>query len=170
MAHLLTSNPSSPLRLVCLEIPNGTKTNLIGRRTRWRNVSHNNLRKKSPGLLQCCSASSSTSISLTTDEKGGRKKEAETVNSEKQIEYLVCDYGWKVSRLVEKADEIRKAVKVQAEAFHVPVALFNDLFFQFFQVLPHFFFSLYSCVCVCVFLGDGRIISSNYFLLLEAGF
>ncbi|PNX59784.1 hypothetical protein L195_g051594, partial [Trifolium pratense] len=31
------------------------------------------------------------------------------------------------------ADEIKMAADVQAEAFHVPVALFNDLFFQFFK-------------------------------------
>lgn len=46
------------------------------------------------------------------------------------VGYLVndCGWKWKVRRLVEKADEMRKVAHVQAEAFHVPVALFNDFF------------------------------------------
>nr|XP_023879490.1 uncharacterized protein LOC111991907 isoform X2 [Quercus suber] len=53
--------------------------------------------------------------------------------AEGQFGYLVNEYGWKVRRLVENADEMRKAAQIQAEAFHVPLALFNDLFFDFFQ-------------------------------------
>jgi hypothetical protein len=64
---------------------------------------------------------------------------AEKVGS---VGYLVNECGWKVRRLVETADEMRMVAQVQAEAFHVPVALFNDFFFQFFQVSPLFFSSL----------------------------
>ena len=64
---------------------------------------------------------------------------AEKVGS---VGYLVNECGWKVRRLVEKEDEMRMVAQVQAEAFHVPVALFNDFFFQFFQVSPLFFSSL----------------------------
>ena len=51
-----------------------------------------------------------------------------------QFGCLVNEYGWKVRRLVEEDGEMRKVAQVQAQAFHVPVALFNDLFFEFFQV------------------------------------
>ena len=44
------------------------------------------------------------------------------------------EYGWKVRRLVEEDSEMRKVAHIQSQAFHVPVALFNDLFFEFFQV------------------------------------
>jgi hypothetical protein len=64
---------------------------------------------------------------------------AEKVGS---VGYLANECGWKVRRLVETADEMRMVAQVQAEAFHVPVALFNDFFFQFFQVSPLFFSSL----------------------------
>ncbi|KAL6961951.1 GCN5-related N-acetyltransferase 10, chloroplastic [Sarracenia purpurea var. burkii] len=50
-----------------------------------------------------------------------------------KVGYLVKEYGWRVRRMVEEQSEIRKVAQVQAEAFHVPVVLFNDLFFQFFQ-------------------------------------
>ncbi|XP_059630887.1 GCN5-related N-acetyltransferase 10, chloroplastic isoform X2 [Cornus florida] len=50
-----------------------------------------------------------------------------------QYGYLATEYGWKVRRMVEKEDEMRKVAQVQAEAFHVPVFFFNDLFFQYFQ-------------------------------------
>jgi len=64
-----------------------------------------------------------------------------------QFEYLACEYGWRVRKLFENAEEIRKASQVQAEAFHVPISIFNDLFFQFFQVLLlsfSFFFLLFQ--------------------------
>ncbi|RVW12195.1 Retrovirus-related Pol polyprotein from transposon RE2 [Vitis vinifera] len=43
------------------------------------------------------------------------------------------EYGWKVRRLVEEDSEMRKVAHIQSQAFHVPVALFNDLLFEFFQ-------------------------------------
>ncbi|XP_043703308.1 uncharacterized protein LOC122653520 isoform X2 [Telopea speciosissima] len=53
--------------------------------------------------------------------------------SKEQFGYLVSEFGWKVRRLVEEEDEMRRVTQVQAEAFHVPVVLFNDLFFEFFK-------------------------------------
>lgn len=90
-------------------------------------------------MLQCSSTSSSQlscsdqSVRLQAESGSGNGK------LKHKYEYLVCDYGWRVRRLVENADEIRKAVQVQAQAFHVPVPLFDHLFFQFFQVLLLFF-------------------------------
>lgn len=54
---------------------------------------------------------------------------------EGQFGYLVSEYGWGVRRLVEEEEEMRKVAQVQAEAFHVPKALFNDFFFLFFEVI-----------------------------------
>ena len=83
-------------------------------------------------MLQCSS---------TTDQDVRLQIESGSIGKLKQhFEYLVCEYGWRVRRLFENADEIKKASHVQAEAFHVPVSLFNELFFQFFQVpFPSFF-------------------------------
>ncbi|KAL8162409.1 hypothetical protein V2J09_013898 [Rumex salicifolius] len=47
--------------------------------------------------------------------------------------YLVDEHGWKVRRMRGNDFEMRKVASIQAEAFHVSVALFDDLFFQFFQ-------------------------------------
>jgi hypothetical protein len=70
-------------------------------------------------------------------------------NMKQKIDFLVCEYGWRIRRLIMNADEIKMAADVQAEAFHVPVALFNNLFFQFFKVLllslsTFFFLFLYT--------------------------
>ncbi|GAB2271893.1 hypothetical protein Dimus_006722 [Dionaea muscipula] len=46
---------------------------------------------------------------------------------------LVSEHGWMVRRMVEEESETRKVAQIQAEAFHEPVAFFNDLFYQFFQ-------------------------------------
>ncbi|KAK4774032.1 hypothetical protein SAY87_029051 [Trapa incisa] len=52
-----------------------------------------------------------------------------------ELESLVKAYGWAVRRLDEADDEeMRQVVRIQAEAFHEPTALFDDFFFQFFQV------------------------------------
>ncbi|XP_030468018.2 uncharacterized protein LOC115686765 [Syzygium oleosum] len=50
-----------------------------------------------------------------------------------RFEYLVKAHGWGARRLIEDGVEMRAVARIQAEAFHEPVALFNDLFFQFFQ-------------------------------------
>ncbi|XP_030520873.1 uncharacterized protein LOC115734290 [Rhodamnia argentea] len=50
-----------------------------------------------------------------------------------RFEYLAKAHGWGVRRLIEDGDEMRAVARIQAQAFHEPVALFNDLFFQFFE-------------------------------------
>ncbi|XP_010062409.2 uncharacterized protein LOC104449829 [Eucalyptus grandis] len=50
-----------------------------------------------------------------------------------RFEYLAKAHGWGVRRLIEDEVEMRAVARIQAEAFHEPAALFNDLFFQFFQ-------------------------------------
>eukprot|EP00268_Persea_americana_P032590 TRINITY_DN3208_c0_g1_i4.p1 TRINITY_DN3208_c0_g1~~TRINITY_DN3208_c0_g1_i4.p1 ORF type:complete len:324 (-),score=72.69 TRINITY_DN3208_c0_g1_i4:271-1242(-) len=74
--------------------------------------------------------------STPAEEVGVVRKEAQDVTcgvGEEQFGYLVSEYGWGVRRLVEEGEEMRKVAQVQAEAFHEPKALFNDLFFLFFQ-------------------------------------
>nr|CAD1818158.1 unnamed protein product [Ananas comosus var. bracteatus] len=47
--------------------------------------------------------------------------------------YLVREFGWGVRRLDETREEMWGVAAVQAEAFHAPVAFFNDLFYEFFK-------------------------------------
>uniref|UniRef100_A0A0E0AHV4 N-acetyltransferase domain-containing protein n=1 Tax=Oryza glumipatula TaxID=40148 RepID=A0A0E0AHV4_9ORYZ len=47
--------------------------------------------------------------------------------------YLAREGEWGVRRMVRVGEEMRRVALVQAEAFHVPVALFNDVFFDFFK-------------------------------------
>uniref|UniRef100_A0ACD5YKZ4 Uncharacterized protein n=2 Tax=Avena sativa TaxID=4498 RepID=A0ACD5YKZ4_AVESA len=47
--------------------------------------------------------------------------------------YLAREAGWGVRRMGRVGEEMRRVALVQAEAFHVPVALFNDFFFDFFK-------------------------------------
>ncbi|KAF5732787.1 hypothetical protein HS088_TW17G00319 [Tripterygium wilfordii] len=70
------------------------------------------------GFVQCCGSPTSS-----------LKKEVGLIDRE----YLVSEYGWNVRRLAEEKQEIREAANIQAEAFHTPVALFNDMFFEFFK-------------------------------------
>jgi hypothetical protein len=51
--------------------------------------------------------------------------------------YLTRTAGWGVRRMGRVGEEMRRVALVQAEAFHVPVALFNDIFFDFFKVCNH---------------------------------
>ncbi|XP_061362861.1 GCN5-related N-acetyltransferase 10, chloroplastic [Gastrolobium bilobum] len=128
MAQILASNPNTSHKLICSNFAYGVTTGP-------RNACYRVRRKTNGGgnglVLQCSSISSSElscadqNVKVQIENGSGKLKQ--------QIEYLVCEYGWRVRRLIENADEIKKAAQVQAEAFHVPVALFNDLFFQFFQ-------------------------------------
>ncbi|KAJ6798506.1 Uncharacterized protein M6B38_212295 [Iris pallida] len=47
--------------------------------------------------------------------------------------YLARGFGWGVRRMVVVGEEMRMVAAVQAEAFHEPVALFNDFFLDFFK-------------------------------------
>ena len=104
----------------------------------WRiNIGKTRLFKGGRGsVVQCCSSSSTPSAEdqrvLRLVGKVGLREKPEY--GKDQFGCLVNEYGWKVRRLVEEDGEMRKVAQVQAQAFHVPVALFNDLFFEFFQV------------------------------------
>ncbi|KAL7200119.1 hypothetical protein ACSBR2_022261 [Camellia fascicularis] len=83
--------------------------------------------------IECPTTSSFSSnySSFSTEELA---KQIEVVEGKYgELGCLVREYGWKVRRMVEEESEMRKVAQIQAEAFHVPVLLFNDLFFQFFQ-------------------------------------
>lgn len=91
--------------------------------------------KRDRRLVRCCSSSStSTSADPTKIEQSGIYE-----NKKLQFGCLVSDVNWQVRRMVETEDEMRKVAEVQAEAFHEPVFLFNDLFFEFFKVIDQFF-------------------------------
>ncbi|WVZ01745.1 hypothetical protein V8G54_022551 [Vigna mungo] len=133
MAHLLASNPSPSHKIVCSNLGYGA-----GRGSR-SDSSRVGRKRRGGGLVLQCSSNTSTSTSssqlpcvdqdvrlLIENGSSGKLKQ--------QFEYLACEYGWRVRRLFENADEIRKASEVQAEAFHAPVSIFNDVFLQFFQV------------------------------------
>jgi hypothetical protein len=70
---------------------------------------------------------------LPTKEIGGVGG-SEEVPGDKEERYLVTEAGWGVRRMGRVGEEMRRVALVQAEAFHVPVALFNDFFFDFFKV------------------------------------
>ncbi|XP_027353705.1 uncharacterized protein LOC113864316 [Abrus precatorius] len=131
MAHLLVSNPNASHKLVCSNTVHGVRT---GSRSACHRVRRKS-RGCGSGLVLHCSSSSSTSSSQLScaDQKVRLQIENGSGKLKQRFEYLVCEYGWRVRRLIENTDEIRMAAQVQAQAFHVPVALFNDLFFQFFK-------------------------------------
>ncbi|KAK4413318.1 hypothetical protein Salat_2744400 [Sesamum alatum] len=80
-------------------------------------------------LVHCCTSSASADEQVATkiDQSGSYE------NKKLQFGYLVSDVNWQVRRMVEMEDEMRKVADVQAEAFHEPVFLFNDVFFDFFK-------------------------------------
>lgn len=64
-------------------------------------------------------------VGLKSEGKQRGKYEVECFVNEKN--------GWKVRRMIETEQEMKKVAAVQAEAFHEPLLFFNDLFFEFFQ-------------------------------------
>jgi hypothetical protein len=70
---------------------------------------------------------------LPTKEIGGVGGTDE-IQGDKEEPYLAREAGWGVRRMGRVGEEMRRVALVQAEAFHVPVALFNDFFFDFFKV------------------------------------
>ena len=87
------------------------------------------------GFVGKCSSSSSTP---SAEDQRVVRLFGKVESSKGLFGCLVDEYGWKVRRLVEEDGEMRKVAQVQAQAFHVPVVLFNDLFFEFFQVFSFF--------------------------------
>ncbi|XP_039803830.1 uncharacterized protein LOC120667897 isoform X2 [Panicum virgatum] len=79
--------------------------------------------RRRPGWvgLPCC---------LPATEEGVAAAAAAT---EEEDGYLAREAGWGVRRMGRVGEEMRRVAQVQAEAFHVPVALFNDFFFDFFK-------------------------------------
>lgn len=131
---------------------------------RYRDVKHYSRLdkpkfKKNRRLLHCCT--SSTSSPSSSDRQAGFS--ATKLDFEgTYYKSLVRDNNWQVRRMVETEEEMKKVAKVQAEAFHEPVILFNDMFFEFFQaeVLSGLLYRLrispsdrYACL-VAEFLTD----------------
>lgn len=88
--------------------------------------------KQNGGLIRCCSSSTSTSA----DRQANLKLDS-IVNEDGESEgggYLVRDAKWQVRRMMETEEEMKEVASVQAEAFHEPVFLFDDIFFYFFKV------------------------------------
>lgn len=82
-------------------------------------------------VVQCCTNSTSSAEDVGNLVGNGKS----SINGKAdQFGYLVSDCGWKVRRLAVRADEMREAAQVQAEAFYEPAPFFNDFFFHFFQV------------------------------------
>ncbi|XP_007040791.2 PREDICTED: uncharacterized protein LOC18606872 [Theobroma cacao] len=91
-------------------------------------------------VVQCCTTSSSSLASSSAkaavkliDGNAEENGNGRWGDGKDQPLYLASEYGWKVRRLEEDQDEIRKVAQIQAEAFHQPMAFFDDFFFQFFQ-------------------------------------
>ncbi|KAM3273603.1 hypothetical protein ACQJBY_043043 [Aegilops geniculata] len=61
------------------------------------------------------------------------KQEVGAIGGAEEERYLAREAGWGVRRMGRIGEEMRRVALVQAEAFHVPVALFNDFFFDFFK-------------------------------------
>lgn len=91
--------------------------------------------QRNKGLASCCTSSpASTSV----DQKVNRiEQSGVSYNKKLQFGYLVSDGNWQVRRMVETGDEMRRVSGIQAEAFHEPVLLFDDLFFEFFKAEVH---------------------------------
>ncbi|GFP86764.1 hypothetical protein PHJA_000820200 [Phtheirospermum japonicum] len=117
----------------------GSRKELYRTKTQFHNLSFTKqgirLKKNNRGLVHCTSSSTSTTsadqqVSLDSDklEPNG------TYENEKLLSgYLISDVKWQVRRMVETEDEMKQVANVQAEAFHEPVFLFDDLFFDFFK-------------------------------------
>lgn len=93
--------------------------------------------------VECCSNSSFPVSSTTREEEVGLKLEVGNVGKrrgEYEVDCFVNENGWKVRRMNETKEEMRKVAAIQAEAFHKPT------FFDFFKVLfktPVFILSEY---------------------------
>nr|XP_009588868.1 uncharacterized protein LOC104086328 isoform X2 [Nicotiana tomentosiformis] len=86
--------------------------------------------------LQCCSSSSSFPVSSTTREEVGLKLNVDVGKKRGdnyEVDCFVNENGWLVRRMIETEEEMKKVAGVQAEAFHEPVFIFNDVFLEFFQ-------------------------------------
>lgn len=82
----------------------------------------------------CCVSNSTCSAAAQAEEEVDQLVLNEKYEARKgQFGNLWNEYGWKVRRMVEKEDEMRRVAQVQAEAFYEPVYFFPDIFFDFFK-------------------------------------
>ncbi|XP_008461923.2 uncharacterized protein LOC103500412 isoform X2 [Cucumis melo] len=87
------------------------------------------IKVRSAVVVRCSSDySSPITAAVATEEELIRVSEEMGEN-----EYLAREFGWKVRKLIEEEDDLRAVARIQAEAFHEPVLLFNHFFFQIFQ-------------------------------------
>ncbi|KAH6834118.1 Acyl-CoA N-acyltransferases superfamily protein [Perilla frutescens var. hirtella] len=105
---------------------------------KFHNMSLTNQRRrfKNNTRLVCCSSSTSTASADQQVNLAGDQKLDSIINEDddkQQLGYLVRDVNWQVRRMFETEEEMKQVANVQAEAFHEPVFLFDDLFFDFFK-------------------------------------
>ncbi|GAA0143840.1 acetyltransferase [Lithospermum erythrorhizon] len=133
MAHLPSNPPNVPQRILQPEFSwkcsRGTKQYYVGLLKSSRKCSLRNKKSRSNKRVVPCS-SSAEQVNLAGEMLGKYGDE----NGKGHFHYLVSDdHGWKVRRMDEVEAEMKEVANIQAEAFHEPVALFNDMFFDFFQ-------------------------------------
>ena len=131
MAHLLRSYPNTNTSIKFSSKPytlvkRPSKDLRFGHSEKPRNFAlqsfSSSSRTEGVGFVESNGTSSSSNSAIKSNDNGD------------EFEYLASDFGWKVRRLGPIGEEIRSAARVQAEAFHEPALLFNDFFFEFFQV------------------------------------
>ncbi|KDP23674.1 hypothetical protein JCGZ_23507 [Jatropha curcas] len=99
----------------------------------WRTIGQKRLVFRSKECkVQCCSASSTSSAAEQVLVNDIRRRNFEE-DREGRFDHLVSEFGWKVRKLAMDAHEMKEVAQIQAEAFHKPFAIFDDLFFQFFK-------------------------------------
>ncbi|KAI5654612.1 hypothetical protein M9H77_31799 [Catharanthus roseus] len=108
---------------------------ITGKRTRQKPFGRNHRRRRHHvQLLHCCSTSSPNSSSAEQLKTAiAENVDVEGADHDQLSLLLINEHGWQVRRMVETEDEMRTIARVQAEAFHEPAIIFNDLFFEFFQ-------------------------------------
>lgn len=131
MAHLLRSYPNTNTSIKFSSKPYTLVKRLnkdlrFGHSEKPRNFAlqsfSSSSRTEEVGFVESNGTSSSSNSAIKSNDNGD------------EFEYLASDFGWKVRILGQIGEEIRSAARVQAEAFYEPAILFNDFFFEFFQV------------------------------------
>ncbi|KGN44487.1 uncharacterized protein LOC101214390 isoform X2 [Cucumis sativus] len=126
MVHLLPNPLRVPSHLrsepPLTAVPTRSKSGVV-----WRYGG--GIKVRSAVVVRCSSDYSSpiTAAARTEEELVGVSEEID------ENEYLATEFGWKVRKLIEEEDDLKAVARIQAEAFHEPVLLFNHFFFQFFQ-------------------------------------
>ncbi|GER37818.1 acyl-CoA N-acyltransferases super family protein [Striga asiatica] len=104
--------------------------------------SHNNLSfkteqnsafKKNKRLVCLCSYSTSADQQVNSRPKKLDSNGGAHVSEKLLFGYLVSHLNWQVRRMADTEEETKRVAYIQAEAFHEPVFMFNDMFFGFFK-------------------------------------